>query len=300
MPEPLVKLPYDLSALTRTLVTEDDTPVDNFFSAKQRRLLVEPLYSSWQPPSDEEDESSAPQEPRKFLVDTDVGIFSSPYQPPIVPDMFLSLDVETNPEYFAAEHRAYFVWEFEKIPEVAVEIVSNRKGNEMDGKLRRYAHLGVTYYIVLDPFLVLGTEKLQVYELGFGRRYRPRRDLTLPNVGLSLRLWRGDFEGANDEWLRWCDLEGNLIPTGEERARAASEQFRIASEKLEATSEKLEAISEQLQVTDKQLQIVSERAEVAEARLLAETERANAEAVARQQMEDELARLRTELQYLKS
>jgi len=27
------------------LVIEDDTPVDNFQSAKQQRLLVEPLYS---------------------------------------------------------------------------------------------------------------------------------------------------------------------------------------------------------------------------------------------------------------
>jgi len=30
------------------LVTEDDTPVDNFASAKQQRLLVGSLYSSWQ------------------------------------------------------------------------------------------------------------------------------------------------------------------------------------------------------------------------------------------------------------
>lgn len=30
-------------------VTEDDTPVDNFQSENQQRLLVEPLYSSWSP-----------------------------------------------------------------------------------------------------------------------------------------------------------------------------------------------------------------------------------------------------------
>ena len=32
------------------MVTEDDTPVDNWFSEKQRRLLVDPLYASWQGP----------------------------------------------------------------------------------------------------------------------------------------------------------------------------------------------------------------------------------------------------------
>ena len=33
-----------------SLVTEDDTPVDNMPSEKQQRLLTEPLYSSWAGP----------------------------------------------------------------------------------------------------------------------------------------------------------------------------------------------------------------------------------------------------------
>jgi hypothetical protein len=258
MPEALITSSYDLKEVTRSIVTEDDTPVDNFFSAKQRRLLVEPLYSSWQPPPLEDENEAIAATPRKFLVDTDVGIFTSPYKPPI--------DVETNPEYFSNEHRAYFVWEFEKIPEVAVEIVStNRKGNEIDAKLGRYAHLGVTYYVVFDPFLVLSKEKLQIYELGFGRRYRPRHDLILPDVGLSLQLWLGNFEGATDEWLRWCDMDGNLIPTGSERARAANAKVEVANE----------------------------RANIAEWLLATETERTNA-------MEVEFENLRAELQLLKS
>jgi hypothetical protein len=32
---------------TRNLVTEDDTPVDNLYSAKAQRFLVKPLYTSW-------------------------------------------------------------------------------------------------------------------------------------------------------------------------------------------------------------------------------------------------------------
>ena len=32
------------------LVTEDDTPVDHLFFAKQQRLLVESLYSAWAGP----------------------------------------------------------------------------------------------------------------------------------------------------------------------------------------------------------------------------------------------------------
>lgn len=42
------------------LVTEDDTPVDNFASAKQQRLLVSSLYSSLQS--------------QTFLAEANVGI----------------------------------------------------------------------------------------------------------------------------------------------------------------------------------------------------------------------------------
>ena len=251
MPETLLEIPTNLSALTRTLVTEDDNPVDNLFSAKQRRLLVEPLYSSWQPPA-LESENQASETPRTFLADSDVGIFISPNKPPIAPDMFLSLDVQADPEYFKTDHRAYFIWEFAKTPEIAVEVVSNRKGKEMGDKMQRYAQLGIPYYIVFDPFLELSDEKLKTHELAFGgRRYRRLLDHKLPDLNLSLQLWRGVFEGVEAEWLRWCNGEGTIIPTGEERARAANalaqrESSRADAEKFarlqaEAEIEKLRA-----------------------------------------------------------
>ena len=275
MPETLLDLPYDLSALTRALVTEDDIPVDNLFSAKQRRLLVEPLYSSWQPPV-LEDSSTA----RIFLADSDVGIFSSPRQPPIAPDMFLSLDVEPNPAYFANEHRAYFIWEFDKVPEVALEVVSNRKGHEMDQKMQRYGRMGIYYYVVFDPFRVLRGEPLLVHELTFGgRRYRRRPDFALPEVGLSLQLWQGEFEGTQDEWLRWCDADGNVIPTGAERAN--TEAVRADTEAVRADTEAVRANAEA-------------------ARAESESQRANAEATARQQAEIELEKLRAEILLLKN
>ena len=43
------------------LVTEDDTPVDNFASAKQQRLLIASLYSSL--------------ENQIFLAEANVGIY---------------------------------------------------------------------------------------------------------------------------------------------------------------------------------------------------------------------------------
>ncbi len=246
MPETVIDLPYDLAEITRNLVTEDDVPVDNLFSAKQRRLLVEPLYSSWQPPAVEG--STAP---RIFLADSDVGIFSSPHQPPIAPDMFLSLDVEPNPEYFSHQHRAYFMWEFDKAPEVALEIVSNRKGNEMDAKIQRYARIGIDYEVIFDPQLFLSSETLKIYELNFAsRRYNYRSDFLLPELGLRLQLWCGEFEGTEAAWLRWCDANGNLIPTEAERADAEAERAEseaAARQRAEAELERLRAELQRLQ-----------------------------------------------------
>ncbi len=96
--------PPDISQI----VTEDDAPVDDLFSAKQQRLLVEPLYSSW-------------QQANSFLADANMGVFSAVHRPPIVPDMFLSLDVKVAENWWAKEHRSYFMWKFGKPPDVAVK-----------------------------------------------------------------------------------------------------------------------------------------------------------------------------------
>ncbi|MCL1470929.1 Uma2 family endonuclease [Argonema antarcticum] len=207
------------------IITEDDTPVDNIFSAKQQRLLVESLYSSWQ--------STVP-----FLVCANVGLFYSRTLPPFVPDVFLSLDVSVTPDWRQKENRAYFVWEFGKPPELVIEIVSNKVGNELGKKLRDYARIGIGYYVVLDPFQQLGETRLQVYELQ-GIHYVSRTETWLEDVGLGLTLWRGVYEGVEDTWLRWCDVSGNMIPTGAERAAQAEERARQAEEQSRRLADQL-------------------------------------------------------------
>ncbi|PND67880.1 Uma2 family endonuclease, partial [Escherichia coli] len=89
---------------------------------------------------------------------------------------------------------------------VVVEIVSNKKGDEAVGKMKTYAKMAIRYYVVFDPLKELSKQVVRVYELGFaGRRYQLRKDLNLPEVGLSLTLWRGEFEATEFEWLRWRD-----------------------------------------------------------------------------------------------
>lgn len=226
MSQALAEIPYDLRDIVENIVTEDDEPVDNLFSEKQQRLLAHSLYSSWTPPPSDDQ----PKKRRRFLAAANVGIFFAVHEQPLVPDFFLSLDVHPHKNWYDKEHRSYFVWEFGKVPELALEIVSNHKGKELTDKLKDYARMGVNYYVVYDPQQRLSKDVLLVYEIGFGKRYRLREDQQLPDLGLGLTLWQGVFEDHEDTWLRWCDAEGRLIPTGEERAVSAETEL----EKLRA------------------------------------------------------------------
>lgn len=224
----------DISAI----VTEDDEPLDNFGSEKQQRLLTEPLYSSWSgPPPDEEGA------PRPFVVAANVGLFAAVKQPPIVPDIFVSLDAKIAADFWEKKHRTYFVWEFGKPPEIAIEIVSNKEGGELTKKRARYARIRVAHYVVWDPAGIYDPPNLRAFEIR-GDLYVPMERAFFPTLGLGLVPWEGSFEGTPATWLRWCTEDGALVPTGAERAvaeRARAENERARAENERARAERLAA-----------------------------------------------------------
>lgn len=227
----------DISHLT----IEDDTPVDNFQYEVQQRLLVEPIYSS-------------KALPLPFLAAANVGLFYKLKGDPIVPDVFLSLGVQRAEDLSQRRNRSYFVWEFGKVPDVCIEIVSNQEGDELTltqksrqkgktaGKKDIYAQIGVPYYVVFDPLRQIQGERemngalLRVWTLISGRysELTPVEGIVevgqpvwLETVGLGLRLWQGSFEESVSRlWLRWCDRQGQVIPTGAERAERLAGKLR--------------------------------------------------------------------------
>ncbi|OUL24164.1 hypothetical protein BV378_19810 [Nostoc sp. RF31YmG] len=217
------------------LVIEDDIPVDNFRSEKQQRLLTEVLYTSWLNSPNAE----------AFIVAANVGVFYSIGLPPLVPDVFLSLDVTMPEDWREKKNRTYFIWEFGKAPDVVIEIVSNREGNELGSKLRDYARMGVGYYVVFDPLQILGDKILRTYQLAV-RRYVEMETFWLEEVGLGLTLWEGIFEGKQDIWLRWCDQEGNILPTGAERAQQAEKRAEAAEQRAQSAEQRAEQLAAQL------------------------------------------------------
>lgn len=231
------------------LVIEDDTPVDNFQSAQQQRLLVEPLYSSKVLPT-------------PFIAEANIGLFYKLKGDPIVPDVLLSLGVQRPDDFSQRRNRSYFVWEFGKVPEVCIEIVSNQEGDELAlGQKSRqkgktipkkdiYAQIGVRYYAVFDPLRQIqgATEMdgalLRVWSISpdsYPELTPPEginqagESIWLNAVGLGLTLWQGQFEEEVTRlWLRWCDHQGQVIATGAEGREIERQRAERLAERLRA------------------------------------------------------------------
>jgi len=176
------------------LITEDDEPVDNIPSEKQQRLLSQTLYDF-------------DHLPEPFLVTANVGLFDEPSVPPVVPDVLVSLGVETGDDLLKKENRSYFMWKEGKPPEMVLEIVSNREGNEASSKLERYAAMGVKYYVIVDHGHYVQEETLIVHELE-DDSYIARDDYCLPELNLALTYWDGSnhlgLGSAGVLWMVIC------------------------------------------------------------------------------------------------
>jgi Uma2 family endonuclease len=214
------------------LVTEDDTPVDNIFSEKQQRLLTESLYASWSDPSSEK---------HSFIALANVGLFYGIDEPAVVPDVMVSLDVQLPTDLWPKKHRSYFVWEYGKPPEVVIEIVSNRKGEELGQKKTIYSRVGIAYYVVFDPAGLIQKKPLQLFERR-GTSYNRLSETWLPVLNLGLTLWEGEYEGKHDTWLRWQDRQGNLILTGAETALQERQRAEQEHQRAERLAEQLRAL----------------------------------------------------------
>ncbi len=233
MSEPAPELDFELDV--SHLVTEDDTPVDNPFQDKQMRLLTESLYTSWQPAFD-------------FVAMSDVGLYYSLNEKALVPDVLVSTKVKLPDKLMEKRNRSYFVWEYGKVPDLVVEIVSNREGGELTTKREGYLERHVPFYVVYDPGCYLSDRTLRCFEYspsGYVEMVQPF--FSLLNLGLT--LWEGAYETYQATWLRWCRADRKMLPTGQEaseaeKARAETEKARAETEKARAETEKARAETE--------------------------------------------------------
>ena len=216
-PTPAVRPEYEPSYAG--LATEDHKPVERILIEKLYRLLTHTLYASW----------GGPGGGWPFLVLANVGWFYKEKTPAVAPGCLLSLDVACPQDLHAQQGRSYYQWSMGKPPDVIIEVVSDKLGGEDSFKRDLYARQGVSYYAIYDPERHLSQEPLRTLELS-GGAYRPVPPGPWPTIGLGLRVWQGAFEGHQDSWLRWCDANGEIIPTAEERAALLAGRVRVLEE----------------------------------------------------------------------
>lgn len=217
---------------TSLLVTSDDTPVDNRHIEKLQRLLADSLTNSWQAPGG-----------KPFEAMVNVGLFYTP-APAIVPDLMVCIDMpKANLE--EPDHRSFFVWIVGKVPDLIVEMVSDKRGGEDGEKMKKYARFGVRYYVIYDPQNHLEGGVLRVFELTVNG-YKSIDPTWIEPLGLGLTFHFGEFEGFEREWLRWCDKDGHVLLTGGERAQIAEED--VEREKQNAEREKADRLIAEAEV----------------------------------------------------
>ena len=152
------------------------------------------------------------------------------------PDWFVAVGVPRL--YEGKRDRAsYVMWQEKVSPAVIVELLS--PGTESED-LGRFAPRPT-----LEPPSPNTPAKFQVYEqilkvphyVVFNRRdsslryfrlsggaYQEQRvaetnpRIWIPELAIGLAIWQGVFEGLPQDWLRWCDADGMLLPTDTEAA----------------------------------------------------------------------------------
>jgi Uma2 family endonuclease len=219
------------------LPNSDDTPVDNELQELIPSLLKSILRMLWKGRMD-------------WFFGIDMGIYTDPDRPPIVPDGFLSLNVERS---FDEDLRlSYLLWEEEVMPIFVLEVVSSKPGGEYTTKLQEYAQMGVLYYIIYNPKR-RRKARLEIHKLANGRVYELQNanPLWMPEIGLGIGSERASYDDLTREWLYWYDENDKRYPT-------PYEQIELANQAIEQERQRADnadrAIEQERQQTEQERQ----------------------------------------------
>jgi len=233
------------------LITEDDEPVDNLFSEREQKLLTMSIHDSW-------------DIDRPFMSLANVGIYDwDTKKPPVVPDVFLSMDVIPPDDAWKKKNRTYMLEVYKKPPEIVIEIVSDTKKKEA-GKKKIYADLGIKHYVIHDPGLHNGKNLLEVYLLKNDKYYkvRPKKGIYYfedPGIGITLK--KHVFHGQKETWLRWCFKNGKLLDLGKKLAELANKRAQLADKKAQLADKKAQEANKKAQLANKKAQEANKKAQ---------------------------------------
>jgi Uma2 family endonuclease len=199
------------------LLDSDETPVDNELQELIPALLKSILLMLW-------------EERQDWLFAIDMGIYSHPELPPIVPDAFLSLGVERC--YDEELRPSYVLWDEETVPIFVLEVVSPRYREEYTTKLKIYEQMGVLYYVIYSSKRKR-KPRLEVHKLVDGvYQLVNTSPVWMPEIGLGIGYERGNYGGITREWLYWYDEDGKRYLTPNERIQQEVDRSNKLADKL--------------------------------------------------------------------
>lgn len=145
---------------------------------------------------------------------------------------------------------SYVTWQEPANPFVVVELLSPGTEEEDLGQTQNQANqpptkwhvyeqiLRIPYYIIFSRY----TDELQAFHL-VGGHYEALNTnsgrVEMPELGLTLGIWHGQFRGIERLWLRWFTPSGELIPIAEEEVEQAKQEASEAKRRAEQLAERL-------------------------------------------------------------
>jgi Uma2 family endonuclease len=213
------------------LPDSDDSPVGNQLQHLIPTLLEAILALIW-------------AERQDWYFGVDLGVYYDENEPAIVPDGFLSLGVV---RFIDEQLRlSYVLWEEQKVPIFALEIVSQKDRGEYSTKKQIYAELGVLFYAVYNPRR-RRKPQLEVYRLEQGKYVLlGGNPIWLPEINLGLGHQIGTYQGITREWLYWYDEQGQKLLTPEERIQTAEQQILFEQQLRLEAEQKAQILAQRL------------------------------------------------------
>lgn len=214
------------------LPESDGTFVKNWQEHPQSILLtdsIQPVLQKLYPDS-------------QYFIGQDLGIYWRITEPPEkgaeAPDWFYVPNVP--PSLNGKTRRSYVLWQEYISPLIVLEFVSGNGAEERDktpwkGKLWIYEQvIKPAFYGIYE----VNKASIEVYEL-IGGKYQllaanERGHYSITPMGVELGLWQGEYQNAELPWLRWWDLQGNLLLTGKERAEQETQRANRLTAQLRA------------------------------------------------------------------
>ncbi|MGM3305463.1 Uma2 family endonuclease [Anabaena sp. WFMT] len=186
----------------------------------------------------------------QYCIGQDLGIYWRITDPPErgaeAPDWFFVPNVP--PTLNGQTRRSYVLWQEYIAPLIVLEFVSGNGSEERD-KTPWKGKFWIYEQVIRTPFYGIyevNKASVEVYEL-IGGQYQllPANEwghYSISPLGVELGLWQGEYQNAELPWLRWWDLQGNLLLTGEERAEQESQRAELERQKSDRLAAQLRAL----------------------------------------------------------